>query len=806
MFLNYLKVTIRSFINQKYYFIINTLGLALGLAACILIMLYVQDELSFEKPFNNHKSIYRLVQDFPMGDHLSQSATVPFPTKNTMLSDFPEVKNAALLYRPSSWGNPTLIKFGDNEYYEDDFVFAEHSFLEIYSFDFIKGEPSKALIGPNELVITESIAKKYFGNEDPIGKRLNLNGFSDLEVIGVIKDLPHNTHLSFNMLASFETFKAFFNNPSFFDTQWVWVAAWMYFTVDDPNDVTRIRAQLPDFVKRHYPEVLSEKGVALQIQSAENIHLKSNRELEFKANGNIQHVYIFSSIALLILIIAIINFMNLATSRSVKRSKEVGLRKAMGAKKEMLITQFMGEAILTTFLALLVALFLIVNLMPWYNELTGKDFSYEFFQNPIMWLGILILLLFVGIAAGSYPALVLSSYNPTDVLKGKIIKSKSSNNLLRKSLVVSQFVVSIALMICIGIVYKQLNYVHTIDLGFNKDQILLADVNFNQLNHYNTFKNTLEANPSIAAITMMGGSIPGQEELIENAFVESGTPPDEQQWFSMFFAAHDFEKVLNIEFLQGHSFQVGNSLDSTGFIINEVTAKTLGWGEDVIGRSLDRINSTNGNIIQTGTVIGLVKNYHYRPLYDPIKPLVIGLAQGAAKMCIKINSKDIQQTLAFIENEWNGQFEGTPFRYSFMDKDYDKLYEKEENLSKTVQYFSVLAIFIACLGLLGLSSYSTENRKKEIGIRKVNGATTFELVTLLTRDFSKLVLIAYVIAIPIAYYFGHLWLNDFAYQAKIGFEVYIISGMSALVIAILTVSYHTIRASRINPVKSLRYE
>ena len=294
MLLNYLKVTIRSFINQKYYFIINTLGLALGLAACILIMLYVQDELSFEKPFNNHEHIYRLVQDFPMGDHLSQSATVPFPTKNTMLSDFPEVKNATLLYRPSSWGNPTLIKYEENEYYEDDFVFAEHSFLDIYRFDFVKGDPSKALIGPNELVITESIAKKYFGEADPIGKRLNLNNFSDLEVIGVIRDLPHNTHLSFNMLASFETFKAFFNNPAFFDTQWVWVAACMYFTIDDPNDVTRIQSQLPDYVKRHYPQALSDKGVALHIQSAEDIHLTSNRELEFKANGNIQHVYIFS--------------------------------------------------------------------------------------------------------------------------------------------------------------------------------------------------------------------------------------------------------------------------------------------------------------------------------------------------------------------------------------------------------------------------------------------------------------------------------------------------------------------------------
>ena len=350
MFRNYLKVTLRNFVNQKYYSVINTLGLALGLAACIIILLYVQDELSYETSFENHENVYRLVQDFPMGDHLSQSATVPFPTKNTLKEEFPGIENTALVFRPSSWGNQTLITYNDNEFYEDDFVFMDHDFLEIYDFEFIYGDASKALIGPNELVITQSIAKKYFGNDDPIGKTLNLNQFRDLEVIGVIKDLPQNTHLSFNMLGSLETFKTFVNNPALFETQWVWVAAWMYFTVEDPNDLERIRGQLPDFVKRHYPESLSENGVALHIQKADDIHLLSNLELEFKANGKMQHVYIFSSIALLILFLAIINFMNLSTARSAKRSKEVGLRKVMGAKREMLVTQFMGEAMLTSFL------------------------------------------------------------------------------------------------------------------------------------------------------------------------------------------------------------------------------------------------------------------------------------------------------------------------------------------------------------------------------------------------------------------------------------------------------------------------
>ena len=804
MLRNYLKVTIRSFINQKYYSIINTLGLALGLAACIIILLYVQDELSYEKSFKNNEHIYRLVQDFPMGDHLSQTASVPYATKNTMAEDFPAINNTALIFRPSSWGNATLLNYEGNEFYEDEFVFAEHSFLKIYDFNFIKGDPTTALLAPNELIITKSVAKKYFGDADPIGKRLNLNRFRDLEVIGVIEDLPHNTHLQFDMLASFETFRTFFaNNPDFFDTQWISPQAWMYFTVEDPNDVKRIREQLPTFVKAHYPEVLVEKGVALGIQKVNDVHLNSHRELEFKTNGNMQHVYIFSSIAILILIIAIINFMNLATSRSAKRGKEVGLRKVMGANREMLVTQFMGEAILTTFLSLLIAMFIIYNVLPWYNGISGKSIDFQLFQNPTLLGGIVVLLIIVGLLSGSYPSIIMSAFNPTDVLKGRIINSNLGGNILRKILVVGQFVVSITLIICIGIVYKQLQYIHTLDLGFNKEQIVLADVNFNQRNQYTAFKNTLEANTTISAVTMMGGSIPGQEELFENAFVESGTPVEEQQWFSVFFAAHDFEKVLNLEFLQGHSFQIGNSVDSVGYIINEATARTLGWNDDVIGRSLDRVN---GNNVRTGTVIGLVKDYHYRSLYDPIKPLVIGLAQGGGKLCIKINSEDLKGTMEFIQEEWKSKFETTPFRYSFMDNDYDKLYEKEEKLSKVVQYFSALAIFIACLGLLGLSSFSTENRKKEIGIRKVNGATTFELLMLLTKDFSKLVLIAFIISIPLSYYFGNLWLNDFAYRTDIGIDVFIVAGISALLIAIFTVSYHTIKVAMKNPVNSLRYE
>lgn len=802
MIRNYLKIAIRSFLQQKYYSIINTLGLALGTAACILILLFVNDEISYEKGFEKNGQIYRLVEDFPMGTHLSRSATVPFPTRNAILNDFPQVTNAALIYRPSSWGQVPVLKYEDDEYFEDNFVFAEHSFLEIYGFKFIKGDSEKALLGPNELLLTQSTAKKYFGDEDPVGKRINLNNAVDLEVIGIIEDLPENTHLRFDMLASFETFKTFFNNPQFFDTQWTWVAAWMYFTVEDEAEAEKISQALPQFVKAHYPQNLTDAGVALRMQKANDVHLTSSLELEFKQNGNIQHVYLFSFIAILILLIAVINFMNLATARATKRSKEVGLRKVLGAHRKMLVVQFMGEAILTSVLALVIALGIISTVLPWFNEITGKNLSIDIFNSAPILGSILLLAIVVGLMAGSYPALVLSSFQPTEVLKGKSAIG-GNKNFLRKALVVSQFVISISLIICIGIVYKQLHYIHNKDMGFNKDQIITIDFGFNLFNNYGAFKSELLKNAEVQSVTLLGGSVPGEEEVIENAFIPGGQASENQQWFSVMFTAHDFEKVLDIKFLDGHSFQVGNSTDSTGFIINEAAANVLGWGkEDVVGKTLDQ--SLNGQVQGSGTIIGLVKDFHYQPLYVPIKPLVIRL--GGNVLTVKVRSEDLQQSVAFIEEQWNKQFDGNPFRYSFMDENFNKLYTKEDKFGKTIQYFSILAVFIACLGLLGLSSYATESRKKEIGVRKVNGASTTELVVLLIKDFSVLVIIAFVISIPVAYYFGSMWLNHFAYKTDIGALIFVIAGVVSLLMAILTVSYHTFRAARANPVKSLRYE
>lgn len=803
MLKNYIKIAIRSYVNQKYYSLINTLGLALGIAACLLILLFVQDDLSYEKGFKNHESTYRLVEDFPMGEHLSKSATVAFPNKKAMMTDFPEIKNLALIYRPSSWGNTTVLKLEDEEYIEDDFIFAEHEFLEIYDFNFIEGDPAEALKGPNQLILTKSSAKKYFGDVSALGKSISFNGPNapTMEIVGIVEDLPSNTHLQFDIICSFETFKGFFGqNQQFFDTQWVWVAAWLYMVIPD-NEVEKISAALDGYIKRHFPETLTETGVKLYLQKADDIHLTSNRELEFKTNGKLEHVYLFSIIAVLILLIAIINFMNLATSRSTKRAKEVGIRKVMGAYKKMLITQFMGEALLTCFLSLIIAVSLVYVALPWFNNLTGKEIQLDFINNPLLLIGLPIIGLLTGLLAGSYPALVLSSFQPTEVIKGKV-GVKGSKNYLRKGLVISQFVISITLVICIGIVFKQLRYIQAKDLGFDQEQIMNVDVTFNIFPQLEAFKSELLKNHDVQAVARLGGSIPGNEGVIENAFVEAGKPQEEQQWYSVMFASHDFEKVLDIEFIEGHPFQIGNSVDSTGFIINESAAEALGFGDDVIGKRLERIG--NGNIIQTGTIIGYVKDFHYRPLYDPIKPLVIQL--GGNSLSIKLKSQNMTQTVKSIEDEWNKQFDGQPFRYSFVDDNFDKLYTQESKFSTAIEYFSILAIFIACLGLLGLSSYTTENRRKEIGIRKVNGATTFGLVRLLSKEFTILIGIAFLIALPVSIYFSSMWLDNFAYRTAIGMDIFVIAGIGSLSIGLMTVSYHTIKAAISNPIKSLRHD
>ncbi len=802
MFKNYIKVALRSLIRQKFYSVINIAGLSIGIMACILIFLFVQDELSYDTFYEDSEQIYRVTQKMPMGAKVSHTATVPWPVTKMLMNDFSEIKTGARAYRPSSWGNVPVVKFEDRSFLEKDWIFADASILEIFNFDFVRGNPETALKSPEHILLTESAALKYFGDDDPIGKRLTFNNNKDWEVAAVIKDLPQNSHLSFDFVASFEGMRQMWNNWPGFDDNWRWVAAWSYLILPDAATAEKIQTQLPDFVARHYPEQNQEAGLSLEIQKVLNVHLHSELEAEFKPNSDITYVYLFASIAVLILLIACINFMNLATSRAAGRAKEVGLRKVVGADRFSLIKQFLSEALVLSFISLIVAIALTHLALPWFNALTGKSLQIAYLNNLVLVSGLFVTALFVGLVSGSYPAFFLSAFQPTEVMKGTLSRGAGSS-VLRTTLVISQFVVSIVLLICIGTVYNQLTYMQNKDLGFDKDQMLVVNMYGNLFNDYGAFKSDLLKDSRIQSITRIGGSIPGFAGEFENAFITEGSPAEQRQWLGAMWVSHDMENTLGLEVVSGRAFNISSASDSTqNLILNETAAKFLGWGNNAVGKRMSHVGG-QGNITE-GEVVAVVKDFHFRPLHEPLKPLV--LRHGGNHMAIKISSGDIPGTIAFVEKTWKQFVPEWPLNYQFMDENIDVLYRKDQKFSEILKYFASLAVFIACLGLLGLAAFTTERRRKEIGVRKVVGASTWALLLLISREFSKLVVIAFIISVPIGYYAGNRWMQDFAFRADLSITVFAMSGFVALAIALLTVSYHTIKAALINPAESLKYE
>lgn len=803
MFKNYIKVAFRNLIKHKFYSVINIAGLAIGIAACLLMLLYVQDELSYDKFHDNSPHIYRLNGHLNMGNSVSSTATVSWPVTPALMADFPEIIAAAKIYNPHGWGNTPMISYEDQRYLEEEFLFADASILDIFTFEFLLGNPETALKSPNHVIISESTARKYFGDVLPMGQSIRYNNGTDFEVAGVVRDLPSNSHMKFDFIASFEGMRAMWNNWQGFDNNWAWVAAWSYLLLPNETTANRLAEQLPAFVQRHYPSSLQEGGVSLSLQAMEDIHLHSHLELEFEPNNNMAYIYVFSAIAGLILLIACINFMNLATARSAGRAREVGMRKVLGAYRWTLMKQFLGEALLLSFVSMITAVLLIELALPWFNQLTGKALQVNYFDNALVLGGLFVLGLLVGIMSGSYPAFFLSAFRPVEVLKGALSRGAGSSRL-REILVTSQFVISIALLICIGVIYNQLDYLKNKDLGFDKEQIVLFNMYGGIWNQFVPFKNELMKSPAIHGVTAVGGSVPGSENSVENAYIVEGISRDQHQWLGTMRVNHDFVDVLGLEMLDGRPFSPEFSADSTSsFILNETAVAMLGWADKAVGKKIDHVN-TDGSVITSGQVVGVVKDFHFRPLQEPLKPLIIRF--GGGKFAVKMTTGNVRETLAHIEATWNRFVPDWPLNYQFMDQNLATLYAQEEKLGKIIRYFTMLAIFIACLGLLGLASFTAERRTKEIGVRKVLGATTPNLVMLISKDFTRLILIAFVIAIPIAYFAANRWLAEFAYRIDIGPGVFILAGLLALTIALLTVSYHAIRAAFINPVESLRYE
>lgn len=816
MFKNYLKIAFRNILKHKVYSLINILGLAIGMACSILILLWVRDELSYDRFHANAESIYRVTREWKNQDgetslHLARVAP---PIGPLLKNDFPSIVEDVVRIRADY---NTLLKLDDRTFVEDNFFWAEANVFDIFSFPFLKGDPATALKEPNSVVLTEAMAQKYFpkestiGETDPLGKTINYEGEADLKVTGVVQNIPQNSHFKFDFLGSFITLENFFGKE-FMASNWGRNNYLTYLLLPEGFSPDVLREQIPGFLDKHISQlVINETGQPpankpsrtnqLHLQKLTDIHLHSHLTTEIEQNGDIVNVYLFSAIAFFILLIACINFMNLATARSAKRAREIGMRKVLGAYRKQLIGQFLGESLLIAALALIIAVSVVEAVLPYFNDFVGKNLSLSIWQNPEMILGLIAITLFVGLVSGSYPAFLLSSFRPVRVLKGE--DKSSGKSAFRRVLVVSQFTISIALIISMGIVYHQLDFLRHKKLGFNKEQVVILQASGDMQENFETIRSRLMQNSSILNVSASrlipsnkllnswGGQVLDGEETVPLTFR-----------LAVVEVNYDFFQTYEMPLLAGRDFSREYATDdSAAFVLNRAAVEKLGWTvEEAVNKSM-----IYGE--RNGRVIGVVEDVHFESLHNKIVPIIYLInGAGSYQFALRLSGQDIPASLAFIKNIWTEYQPDYPFEYRFLDEQLGALYDSEENLGKIFGIFSLLAVVIACLGLYGLAAFSAEQRTKEIGIRKALGASVKNLVGLLSKEFLKLVIIANIIAWPVAWYAMNRWLENFAYRINIAWWVFILAGTLALAIALLTVAYQAIKAAVANPVKSLRYE
>jgi putative ABC transport system permease protein len=805
MLKNYFKIAWRNLLKKKVYSIINIVGLGIGMTCCVLIFMFVQDELSYDQYHVNKDRIYRVIDGESIEgqnpDYSSFWVWGNAPVGPALQLDFPEIEKVVQF----SGRADILFTVGDVTQQEDGILFMDSTVFDVFSWDLIEGNPKTALVAPYSVVLTESAAKKFFGDQPALGKTMKgsdvagrANG-GDYTVTGVVEDLPSNSHFKFEVLLSRIT--NIQSRPDVFES-WGYVDTYTYFLVNDQFDRAAFEAKLPDFVKRRAGDENGE-NYAVAIESLNDVYLHSVAGRQPGELGSLSNIYVFSVIGLFILSIAIINFMNLSTARSLERAKEVGIRKSIGADRKSLIYQFLGESLIIVLLSAAVAVVLMAIALPLMNDLTGKIFA---LQSVINWQTlpfIISLIILVGLLAGSYPALVLSSFRPVAILKG-INKSDQKGVNLRKGLVVFQFSLSIALIAGTIIVYNQMNLLLNKDMGFDKEQMVIADFNYDGsvTSVSSALKNELESKSDILSVAF-SRSVPGSHYPNAGTHIESPDGEMVLQVQPIFQVGVDFLDHFGLELAAGRSYSRDYPSDSTSaMVLNESAARQYGYSnpEEIIGKKFDQWG-------RSGTVIGVVKDFNYTSLHQAVEPLTLPFAAFASRyMSVKVKTENLPQTLAEIESVWKDLVPQRPFIYSFLDEDFNAQYESDFRFRKIFTTFSVLAIFIACLGLLGLATYTAEQRTKEIGVRKVLGANTGSIVALLSKDFIKLVLVAILIATPVAWYGMNKWLEGFAYQSQVHWWVFLIAGILAVVVALVTISFQSIKAASMNPVKSLKSE
>lgn len=808
MIRNYIKTAYRSLLKNKGFTVLNVLGLSLGLASCLLIIFYVVDELSFDRYNTKASKIYRVNEDLKLGENNVLYAVCMPPLAQTLKSDFPYIENTVRIKNAGS----RHVKKGTDIILENNIAFADPSLFDVFTLPMIDGSPSTALTEPNSVVITETTAKKYFNSINVIGKTLTLDNIF-YKVTGVIRDIQRTSHFNFDFFISMSTF------PDSRSTEWLRSDYNTYVLFKEAADHKKLEAALPAFLNKYSgPQMQSqlkmsmaafEKGGSffrLNLTPLTDIHLKSNRTGELGPNSTIQFIYIFSAIALFILLIACVNFMNLSTARSSNRAREVGVRKVLGSQKSHLVFQFLTESILVTFTATVIAFIAAVVLLPAFNQLSGKDLTIT--NQTLVWLipALLFIVLMVGTIAGSYPAFFLSSFQPVEVLKGKI-SSGFKGGRLRSFLVVFQFSISIFLIVGTLVVHSQLNYIQNKDLGYDRNQVLIVKNTFELNSQAKIFKQEVKQISGVVNATLTG-FLPTSNAKNTSIFFKETTFDQKKALFPQTWEVdEDYIKTLNMKMLAGRSFSNQMLTDSSGIIINESAANFLGL-KGPLNKPLYRSNGGKQDISNSKEyhIIGVVKDFNFSSLRDAVSPVVLVLGNNNGELSIRVNKKNLPVLLSEIKDKWNELSPNVQMNYSFMDQDFDASYRAEQRIGATFIVFTSLAIIIACLGLFGLAAYAAEQRTKEIGIRKILGANVSTIAAMLSFDFIKLVFIAILISLPAGWFLMNKWLQDFAYRQNIQWWVFVIAGFGAIAIAVITVSFQSIKAALSNPVNSLRSE
>ncbi|MCE7065633.1 ABC transporter permease [Dyadobacter sp. CY326] len=802
MFRNNLKIAWRSLWNKKAFSAINIFGLAIGLATCMLIMLFVQHELSYDNFNENADRLVRMTIHGSIGGKEINIAVAPAPAGPALKRDYPGVEAFTRIFREGTF----IVKYGKEQFKEEGVAFVDSNFFKVFSLPLIEGSVVKAVIEPRTVVVSKSIAQKYFGKTDPIGKSLTLGTRGLFRVTGIAKDVPSNAHFHYGFFASMSSVEL--------GQKWLSSGANTYLLLrkDFPADAltaksgeivkTYIGPEIQEFLGMSYEEYL-RKGdkFSFKFQPVTDIHLHSDLENELEANGNIKYVYIFSFIAAFILLIACINFMNLSTAGSAGRAKEVGVRKVLGSEQQQLIRQFLIESVLLTFFAFVVALLIVVLVLPNFNQLAGKQFSLESVLNirtiSIAFVGCLI----VGILAGSYPAFFLSAFRPIAVLKGNLQTVKSG--WLRNTLVTIQFVVSIVMIVGTIVVYQQLRFIQDKEVGFNKDQVLILQDTYLLGDKAKTFKKELEALSQVNNITMAGYLPAGDSNngvdgfLPENA--DNSVTPSRMKSYQI---DENYLATLGIKLVAGRNFSKSFASDSAAILVNEAAVKQFGW-TDAVGKRIATIGNGTPGSKRKYTVVGVIKDFHFKSMHETIAPLVVYFGEDNYQMALQIKTDDIPGLIKIVEKNWKAQTDN-PFSYSFLDERFNQMYQSEQRVGQLFGIFATLAVVIACLGLFGLAAFTTIQRTKEIGVRKVLGASVFSIVALLSKDFVRLIIAAILIATPLAWYGMNQWLADFAYKIDIHWSVFALAGLLAVGVALLTVSYESMKAALMNPIKSLK--